>query len=398
MNLQKPSQIYLNGIKNTLKKSKMTLAIDMIGTNLGSGTKTYNTNFCEYLSKEKFNEKIYIFISKDYQKILTKHSNSKIEYVIKSKYLSNTFFRIVWMQFFLPFELKRLKVDKLYSPMNFGPIFLKLFKIKFILALHSNLPWVFFKKMPGNIVRNIFTRFIMEISISSCDSLIVDSHFAKKEIVKLLKIKEKKVSVIYLGIDKKYLGNNSKNYYLENFNYTNYFISVLSCVRYHNIINLLKAFKLFKINNSIDFRLVFVLQILDKKYFLEIKNFIENNFNQNEIIFLHNLDNKYLVNLYKKADLFIFSSYCEVFGLTSLEAMSQNCPIAISNQSALPEINSNAAHYFDPDNIAEIKESLEYLTKNKEYTEKLVLKANNHFKKFTWTKTVQETNRVLKIT
>ena len=78
--------------------------------------------------------------------------------------------------------------------------------------------------------------------------------------------------------------------------------------------------------------------------------------------------------------------------------MSQNCPIAISNQSALPEINSNAAHYFDPDNIAEIKESLEYLTKNKEYTEKLVLKANNHFKKFTWTKTVQETNRVLKIT
>ena len=40
----------------------MTLAIDMVGTNLGSGTKTYNINFCEYLNKRSLNEKIYIFI------------------------------------------------------------------------------------------------------------------------------------------------------------------------------------------------------------------------------------------------------------------------------------------------------------------------------------------------
>ena len=76
----------------------------------------------------------------------------------------------------------KLKVDKLYSPMNFGPVFLKLFKIKFILALHSNLPWVLFSQMPGNIFRNMFTKFIMEKSILACDSLIVDSHFAKNEI------------------------------------------------------------------------------------------------------------------------------------------------------------------------------------------------------------------------
>ena len=88
---------------------------------------------------------------------------------------------------------------------------------------------------------------------------------------------------------------------------------------------------------------------------------------------VNNLDSKYLVNLYKNANLFIFSSYCEVFGLTSLEAMSQNCPVVISNRSSLPEINSDAAHYFDPDNIIEIKESMESLTMNKEYTKSLVL-------------------------
>jgi len=373
------------------------LAIDMVGTSLGSGTRTYNLNFCEYLNKEKLNEKVYIFISKNYTKDVIEHNNNKIEYIVKPKFLSNTFFRVIWMQFFLPFELKKLKVDKLYSPMNFGPVFLKLFKIKFILALHSNLPWVFFSKMPGNILRNKFTKFIMEKSIFACDLLIVDSHFAKEEIVSLLKIKEDKVFVIYLGIDQKYLNCKKDNHYLDNFDYKNYIVSVLSCVKYHNIINLLKAFKLFKDNNNNKLKLVFVLQILDKKYFLEIKKFIGNNFSQNEIIFLHNLDNKYLVNLYKNANLFVFSSYCEVFGLTSLEAMSQNCPVTISNRSALPEINGDAAHYFDPDNIIEIKESLESLTTNKKYIENLILRGNSHFKKFEWSKTVEETNKVLEI-
>ena len=65
------------------------------------------------------------------------------------------------------------------------PIFrecLKYFKIKTILALHSNLPWVYFNLMPGNIVRNFFTKKIMEISIKNCETLIVNSYFAKNEI------------------------------------------------------------------------------------------------------------------------------------------------------------------------------------------------------------------------
>ena len=74
--------------------------------------------------------------------------------------------------------------------------------------------------------------------------------------------------------------------------------------------------------------------------------------------FLNNLENDYLKLLYKKAKFYIFSSYCEVFGLTSLEAMSQGCPVIISNKSAIPEINGNAAIYFDPDNPNDIKSSM----------------------------------------
>ena len=375
----------------------MTLAIDMIGTRLGSGTRTYNLNFCEHLNKIKLNEKINIFITKDYFNNISNTQNSNITYIVKSTLLTNTFLRIIWMQFFLPFELKKLKVSQLYSPMNIGPIFLRLFNIKFTLALHSNLPWVYFFKMPGNLFRNTFTKFMMQFSILACDSLIVDSEFAKNEIVALLKINRNKVFVIYLGIDQKYLNTEKDDHYLKDFEYKNYFISVLSCVKYHNIINLLKAFKLLKEDKTSNIKFILVLQILDIKYFREINKYILNNFNKNEIILFHNLESKYLVNLYNKATFYIFSSYCEVFGLTSLEAMSQKCPILISNRSAIPEINGDAAEYFDPDNTEQIKESMNKILSNEQYRKELINKGITHFKKFSWKKTVQETITVLNI-
>lgn len=367
----------------------------MIGTNLGSGTKTYNLNFCENLHKLKIENTIYIFVTKDYLDNIEQNNNSNIKYITKSNLLKNIFFRILWMQLVLPFELKFLKVNQLFSPMNMGPISLRLFNIKLTLALHSNLPWVYFSKMPGNTLRNFLTKILMESSIHLCDKLIVDSNFAKNEIIKLLKIEEKKVFSVYLGIDKKYLIEKKSQFYLENFKYENYIISVLSCVRYHNIIKLLKGFKLLKKEKNVNLKFVFVLQILDKKYFDEINEFISKNFGENEIIIFKNLDSKFLVNLYKNSKFYIFSSYCEVFGLTSLEAMSQGCPVVISKRSALGEINSDAAEYFDPDDEVEIKDSMYKILSEEDYKNKIIEKGKVHYKKFDWKNTVLTTLKIL---
>ena len=236
----------------------------------------------------------------------------------------------------------------------------------------------------------------MQLSINVCDKLIVDSEFAKKEIVEILKLKDEKVHVVYLGIDKKYLTHNSNEHILKNFDYSNYIISVLSCVKYHNIINILKAFRLFKDETKSKIKFVFILQILDKEYFSEINSYVFKNFEKGEIIFFHNLNNNYLVNLYKKANLYIFSSYCEVFGLTSLEAMSQGCPVLISNKSALPEINDNAAEYFDPDDINQIKNNMKKILSNNSFRKNLISLGNSHYKKFNWDFTVKETLKILK--
>ena len=372
----------------------MTIAIDFVGTNLGSGTKTYNINFCNQLSKLELTENIKIFICKSYLNNITIeiNQNNRIEYIVKSNLLSITLLRLLWMQFILPFELKLQGVKKIYSPMNFSPILAKFLNIKIVLCLHSNLPWVYFNLMPGNSLRNFFTKKLMELSIYTSDYLLVDSYFAKEEISKILNLYKKKIEVIYLNINNKFLSENFKKKSIRNFNYEDkYILSVMSCVRYHNIINLLKAFKLLIKEINYNIKLVLVLQILDKKYFLEVKKHIEDNFAEDKIFIYSNLDSDELPSLYKFSQLYVFTSYCEVFGLTSLEAMSQGIPVVISNRSALPEINGNAALYFDPDDVDEIKNSLNKVMLDKNLRAELIQNGKEQLNKFNSEKNIKKT-------
>lgn len=375
----------------------MKIAFDFVATNLGSGTKTYIINFCNKIYKLNKNTEIYIFICKNYLAEIdsTIQSSSNIKLIIKPNYLSNAFFRIFWMQFILPFELKYFKIKNLYSPMNLSPILNKILNIKTILVLHSNLPWKYFNLMPGNYLRNLFTKKLMELSILNSEILIVDSNFAKEEINSILKLEEKKIFRVYLGINEKYFENKHSNDFIKSFKYEKYILSVLSCVKYHNIINLLKAYKLLLNDISSPPKLCLILQILDKKYYSEIKNFIKNNFDKNRVVILTNIENKYLKNLYKFATVYMFTSYSEVFGLTSLEAMSQKCPVLISNRSSLPEINGDAAVYFDPDNIEEIKNKIKELLLNNSKKQDLIKKGYLKSRLYSWDKNLDETLNII---
>lgn len=376
----------------------MKIAIDLVCTIKNSGTKTYNSHFLKYLSKLNQDDEITIYLCKEMFKSLSNEIklNNNIKYEVKSDLLSITIFRIFWMQFLLPLDLIKKNIEKLYSPMNFIPLFIKFFKIETILCLHSNLPWVFFSKMPGNIFRKILTKYLMELSIKYCDKLIVNSNFAKHEISSLLDLKEKKINKVYLGVANPISFENQA--IIDEFDYKqNYVLSVVSCAKYHNIKNLLLAYRDLLQNGSIKHKYVLVMQILDRKYYNSLLKFISKNKLSKNIIIYNNLSSIYLPMLYKNSDLYIFSSYSEVFGLTSLEAMAYDCNVLISNTSSLPEINKDAADYFDPDNIDNIKQKIKINLEDNAHINKLKKNAKKRLEVFSWKNTVNETLDIIKL-
>ena len=229
----------------------------------------------------------------------------------------------------------------------------------------------------------------MEFSIYRSNLIIIPSVFAKKEIQKKLKLK-KKIKVINHGVKIDYRENLNKKEKFQ-FKNTKYFLSILSCVKYHNILNLLKAYKSLIKKKKINLKFIIVMQVLDKKYFNQISDFVLKNFKKKDLILINDLSFLNIIKLYDHSKFYIFSSYCEVFGFTTLEAMSRNIPVLTSNKSALPEINGNAAIYFDPDNLKDIEYKIYKINNSKILRKKLIRRGKKHVRKFSWEQCVTKT-------
>ena len=63
----------------------MTIAIDFVGTNTGSGTKTYNINFCNELESVSLKENIIVYLSEEYFKQLNFNKKKKFKNKIQNK-------------------------------------------------------------------------------------------------------------------------------------------------------------------------------------------------------------------------------------------------------------------------------------------------------------------------
>ena len=375
------------------------IAFNLIGTKKNSGTKTFNLNFLKEISYLGNFDNITIFAPKYYLENQNFNFPNKVKIITKSNLLDNFIIRFIWMQFILPLELKINNIKVLFSSSNYSPYLLKILNIKSILYIHTVLPWLHFDLMPGSKLKNYIIKIFMQISIFSSKFILVPSNYAKISLIKELNIRPKKIKVVKLGADHLILSKKN-NHKISSFNYKNkYILSVTSCVKYHNILNLLKSFKEFIFETNSKIKFVFVLTILDKEYFNILESFVQNNFKKGQIIFLPNLENKYLVNFYKNSSLYIFTSYSETFGLTSLEAMNFEIPLLLSNTSSFREINGDVPEYFDPDNTSEIKNKIiEVFASKKSISKRYDYLDRNqkHLKNYIWKDTFCKTYKILK--
>jgi glycosyltransferase involved in cell wall biosynthesis len=95
--------------------------------------------------------------------------------------------------------------------------------------------------------------------------------------------------------------------------------------------------------------------------------------------------------LIANADLFVFASSVETFGITLLEAMTIGMPIACSNRSSLPETLQDGGVYFDPQNEQSIAEAVEALIKDAPLRQRLAARAKQLAEPYSWQKCAAQT-------
>jgi glycosyltransferase involved in cell wall biosynthesis len=102
-----------------------------------------------------------------------------------------------------------------------------------------------------------------------------------------------------------------------------------------------------------------------------------------------------LQELNAAADIGVFASSCETFGLILLEAMAAGLPVACSNRSAMPEILGNAGIYFDPERPEEIASAIRDLISSPALRTEKARAAFERAQAFSWVRCADETFRFL---
>ncbi len=103
-----------------------------------------------------------------------------------------------------------------------------------------------------------------------------------------------------------------------------------------------------------------------------------------DIVFTDFVPDEELKWYYEHARAYVFASLSEGFGLPSLEAMVHGCPVVSSNYSCLPEVNGDAAHYFNPEDIHEMAAKIDEVISSEPLRKKLIEKGYENAKRFSW--------------
>ena len=103
------------------------------------------------------------------------------------------------------------------------------------------------------------------------------------------------------------------------------------------------------------------------------------------------VDEEEKTKLYKNAELFIYPSFYEGFGLPPLEAMANGTPVICSNTGSLGEIFVEHALTFNPIDKLELQLCIKRLLENPELRKELTEKGLKFAQNYSWKKTAEKT-------
>lgn len=219
-------------------------------------------------------------------------------------------------------------------------------------------------------------------------TVITDSQFTKSDLINSLGINESKIKVVYPGINTMFrpLGRNNQalKHFRSRYELFRPFILYLGTLEPRkNIRAAIKAFALLKKNPRFK-ELAFVIAGSPGWLYKDLMAEVKESRLENSVIFWGPVENHERVFLYNLAEVFIYPSFFEGFGLPPLEAQASGCPVVVSNRTSLPEIIGQSGLITDPWKTEAMKEALQNIIESRTVKDRLVKRGLENAGKFNW--------------
>ena len=189
------------------------------------------------------------------------------------------------------------------------------------------------------------------------------SEHSKSDMVRFYGIKPERVHVVPEGVDTQLFRPINDQEHLRQWRVrvlgsdVPYMVYVGKPTERRNLSSLIKAFALLKKVNGIPHRLLIVGADLPGTS--PFRHVIASEGLSDQVVVLGYANHQDMALVYNAADLFIYPSSYEGFGMPVLEAMACGTPVVALNNTSLPEIAGGVAHLLDNADVATLKEGIE---------------------------------------
>lgn len=290
---------------------------------------------------------------------------------------------VLWYLYFewsTQMALKRYKIDLYLSPDGMMPLHPKVPTLNVIHDLN-------FEHASGNLKASHqrYMSHYFPLFARNATRLATVSSYSKKDIAETYGIPAEKIDVVYDGAHSNYRphSDNEKEAIRRRFTDGHPFVIFISTIlKRKNLANLLLAFDKVKEDKSNeDLKLVVVGSRVWWQD--ELESAWNGMKHQSDVIFPGRVEPNDLSALLSAAEMLVYPSYFEGFGIPILEAMYAETAVIASRTTSMPEVGGDAVLYIDPSDIDDITHAISRL-RDKTLRQEFIEKGRLQRQKFSW--------------
>lgn len=286
-----------------------------------------------------------------------------------------------WTQIGLSIEMFLHGPDVLFVPAHTVPL---IHPKKTVVTIHG-LEYEFCKEA-YSFWERVYMHYSIMFSCKVASTVVCVSENTKRDVMSFYGVLEEKIHVVYEGYERQSANNHQQITISDQQSAKSlekpYLLFIGRLEERKNIVRIIEAFEILKEKYQMPHELV--LAGKPGYGYARIKQQITKSKYQSAIIEKGYVTEEEKWSLLQNADVFLFPTLYEGFGIPVLEAQSVGVSVVTSNISSLPEVAGDGAVFVDPVSAENMAEGVQKLLSDESLRNAIISKGRENIKRFSW--------------